>query len=315
MTEDSKIELEKTGDGSYTLIKNGNRMHTDQGAIKESKKKYVEPMLKHIQRKKHEKIRILDIGTGIGYNALLTKKLAEKNNIKPVINTVDKKSYKKQINKIENNTIIEEQETPEINKHEKDARKYIKNHPKNKKYHAIYLDPFPPKQNPELYSAHFLSKLRELLKEDGILLTYNASYACRAGLIFSGFNIYSQKKMGKQMTIATKQKYDYGEIEEKNELMLGLTDIGIPYIDPELNWSRKKLKKVRWNLRKNARHKKLLSSSNKCPNQLKDPTEKRKKDLSKFGITEEELKKLTDIKKKSTDKILELRRRILNHKN
>ena len=316
MTQNSKLSIEKTEDGSYTLIKDGNRMHTKQGALKESIKKYVEPMLKHVKKQNNEKIEILDIGTGIGYNALLTKKKAEKNNIEPKIDTIDKKDYSEKIENIKSNqlTNLKNINSSEISFYKEDAREFIKNTSrKNKeKYHAIYLDPFPPKENPELYSVHFLDKLRKLLREDGLLITYNASYACRSGLVFSGFEISSINRMGRQMTIATKKKFEYPDLNKRNEVILGLTDIGIPYIDPNLNWSRNRMKKVRWNLRKKARHNKILSSSNKCPFILYNSTESREKDLNKFNINKNDLKKLVDVKGTSSEKILKMRQNILS---
>ena len=67
---DLKKYLVKTEDGSYTLNSNsrfGNSetMHTYHGAIKESLEKFVKPA----QLESKEKVRVLDICSGLGYNA------------------------------------------------------------------------------------------------------------------------------------------------------------------------------------------------------------------------------------------------------
>ncbi len=307
------LSIEKTEDESYTLIKDGNRMHAIQCAVQESKKKYIDPMLEHHQKNNKNKIKILDIGTGIGYNSIMSLKSCKEKDLEVEIDTVDKYDYSiktkgsKISSKIKTNISSEK-----INFHKMDAREFIESIDESEIYDVIYLDPFPPSENPELYSLHFFNSLKKLLDRNGILLTYNASYACRAGLVFSGFEIGGMRRMEKEMTVATKKAFDYSDIDRKNETILGLTDIGIPYIDPNLNWDRDKIKDFRWDLRDSARNECLLSSSNKCPLQLFESNKSRKKDLDKFGINEEELKELIKVEGSSSEKIRKIRYNILS---
>lgn len=308
------LSLVKTEDESYTLIKDGNRMHAKQGALKESKKKYVNPMLEHHQKKNKNRIKILDIGTGMGYNSIMSLKSCKEKDLEAEIDTIDKFDYSiktkgsKISSKIQANISSEN-----IHFHKMDAREFVERIEESEIYDVIYLDPFPPSENPELYSLHFFNSLKNLLNRNGVLLTYNASYACRAGLVFSGFEIGGMRRMEKEMTVATKKAFDYSDIDRKNELILGLTDIGIPYIDPNLNWDRERIKDFRWDLRDSARNEFLLSSSNKCPLQIFESNKSMKKDLDNFGITEEELKELIKVEGSSSEKIRKIRYNILSH--
>lgn len=308
------LSLVKTEDESYTLIKDGNRMHAKQGALKESKKKYVNPMLEHHQKNNKNRIKILDIGTGMGYNSIMSLKSCKEKDLEAEIDTIDKFDYSiktkgsKISSKIQANISSEN-----IHFHKMDAREFVERIEESEIYDVIYLDPFPPSENPELYSLHFFNSLKNLLNRNGVLLTYNASYACRAGLVFSGFEIGGMRRMEKEMTVATKKAFDYSDIDRKNELILGLTDIGIPYIDPNLNWDRERIKDFRWDLRDSARNEFLLSSSNKCPLQIFESNKSMKKDLDNFGITEEELKELIKVEGSSSEKIRKIRYNILSH--
>ena len=53
----------------------------------------------------------------------------------------------------------------------------------------VYLDSFSPKENPELWTVDFFSKLRKALVPHGVLVTYSASGAVRRALSESGFRV------------------------------------------------------------------------------------------------------------------------------
>ncbi len=56
-----------------------------------------------------------------------------------------------------------------------------------KRYDAIYLDPFDPRRNPELWTLAFFRLLFAATKPGGVLATYSAAGAVRRGLIAAGF--------------------------------------------------------------------------------------------------------------------------------
>ncbi len=53
--------------------------------------------------------------------------------------------------------------------------------------HAVYLDAFSPKNNPDLWAAPFLSKVKQLLAKDAVLVSYCVSRPFRDGLTKAGY--------------------------------------------------------------------------------------------------------------------------------
>ena len=75
------------------------------------------------------------------------------------------------------------------------------------RFDAIYLDPFSPKKNPELWSLDFFRHLRRLLALDGIVSTYSSAVSVRVNLLAAGFRI------GLGPTVAGKRSGTLASIE------------------------------------------------------------------------------------------------------
>lgn len=56
-------------------------------------------------------------------------------------------------------------------------------------FDAAFLDPFSPKRNPEPWKAPFLASVRSLMADGGILSTYSSARAVRIALLRSGWQI------------------------------------------------------------------------------------------------------------------------------
>ena len=65
-------------------------------------------------------------------------------------------------------------------------------------YDAIFLDPFSTQRNSELWTVDFFGSLRELLKPDGVLVTYSAAIPVRSGLLEAGFCVGETPAVGRQ---------------------------------------------------------------------------------------------------------------------
>ena len=189
-----------TKDGSVGLYntKLNEIYHSKEGAKKESIDKYIS----HALVLKNEKVDILDICYGIGYN---TKTALEyfKN-----INSIDcveinenlaKNSFKyKFCNEIDK-IIKENLKNPDfIHFYFEDAREFIKK--TDKLYDIIFLDGFKPEVQAVLWSEHFILELSKHIKENGILTTYNHSMPIinafyKTGMTI-GFTILDNHKIG-----------------------------------------------------------------------------------------------------------------------
>lgn len=298
--------LVKTEDGSYTLNSNdvngkSETMHTQHGAITESLEKFVKPA--KLEGKK--KVRILDICSGLGYNAAACiEYLKEDTEIEVDMVEISKetlaatlfidnpvKSYNIIKKAVEDKLYEEEvlnfksfnEKTSEkfnIKIYIDDARNVVK-HIEGYKYDAIFLDPFSPLKSPELYSIEFFDSLKNLLNESGVILTYTSAAPVRSAMIEAGLYVGEGPIFGRNSggTIASKRpELIERQLRENDERMIALSDAGIPFRDPKLNGSSDEIIKMRENERKLVRGTRKLASTVKTPIYLfKDIEEERLK--------------------------------------
>lgn len=305
--ENLKRHFIKTGDGSYTLNSNSDHgnpetMHTHHGAITESMEKFVKPA--KLERKKE--VRVLDICSGLGYNTAACIEYLD-NSVKIEIDMVEISketlaaalfidspilSYDI-IKKAVEEMLYEEgilgfkfhdekiSERININVYIDDARNVVKQIEKNKKYDAIFLDPFSPLKSPELYSIEFFDSLKNLLNDSGVILTYTSAAPVRSAMIEAGLYVGEGPLFGRNSggTIASKDsELIENQLRDNDERMIALSDAGIPFRDPKFNGSSNELIERRENERKSVRGIKKFASTVKTPIYLfKDVEEERLK--------------------------------------
>jgi len=296
-----KIEefLIKTADGSFTLnsdISNDSSetMHTSHGALTEAQVKFTDPL--RLVGKKD--LAILDICSGLGFNAAAVLGRFTKSGLDPesgkieidmvevswetlaasliIPSPIESHSFiKKAVEDylINHQFLVYSQEKKAIPSHVnivvhcQDARKMVSNIPSNKKYDAIFLDPFSPEKSPELYSTEFLLKLRQLLKSDGVILTYTSSAPVRLALINAGLEVGEGPSLGRRGgTIASPEVNKIIKpLSKDDERMIALSDAGIPFTDPELTSSSENIIKTRQLERMEARGVYKMASTVKTP--------------------------------------------------
>lgn len=289
----------QTADGSWTLNSQkvadaSETMHTCHGALSEAREKFVNPA--GLDGKNN--LAILDICSGLGINAAaaLEKVLGSDNWVETLNIEIDmveiswetlaasllmpspceshfyiKKSIETYL--INHKLLkfpIEGQEIPAnvfINVHCKDAREMVMGIPESKKYDAVFLDPFSPAKSPELYSSEFLLQISSLLKDDGIVLTYTSAAPVRYALIEAGLAVGEGPSMGRSGgTIASPNLEKIPKpLNEDHERMIALTDVGIPFRDPNLTGSGKEISKRRHEERIAARGDYKMASTVKTP--------------------------------------------------
>jgi chorismate dehydratase len=66
------------------------------------------------------------------------------------------------------------------------------------KFDIIFLDPFSPKKNPELWTETFFKELRRLINKDGILTTYSCAGIVRRNLKSAGFTVKDGPCVGRR---------------------------------------------------------------------------------------------------------------------
>ena len=285
-----------TDDGSYSInSKEINHkietLHTSTGAISESFEKFIKPMKFNYE----EDVAILDICAGLGYNSSAAIENFMKNSSKSSL-TIDmveishatlacgllvpspikahditKKAIEDELIKQDYATLsLETCEIPEnidINVYIEDARQTVQKL-KDNTYDAIFLDPFSQNMAPELFSLEFFKEFRRVIKNDGIVATYTSSAPVRAAFIEADFYIGQGPIFGRKQggTLASPNPLMLDTSLPKNdEIRIALSDVGIPFRDPDLNSSSDYILDKRTEERHNARHTTKISSAVKTP--------------------------------------------------
>jgi tRNA U34 5-methylaminomethyl-2-thiouridine-forming methyltransferase MnmC len=313
-----KEYLIETDDGSYTFKSKqfhgkSETMHTHHGAITEAWEKFVKPA--KLDGKKE--VNILDICSGIGYNAASCIEYLDDD----VIISIDMveispetlalilllnnpfNSYKLVKKAVEDELFREgliklksiDDEIPDgicIRLFMEDARTLVKKIKGQKRYDAIFLDPFSPLKAPELYSIDFFEILKSLIKDDGLILTYTSAAPVRSAIVSSGLHVGEGPSFGRSGgTIASPNPYMIDKaLSKSDERMIALSDAGLPFKDPHLTDTSHIILQRRDDERKEARGKKKFPSTIKTPLYLSDELDdgrlKRRvlKNLHKLGF-------------------------------
>ena len=349
-----------TDDGSYSInSKEINHkietLHTSTGAISESFEKFIKPMKFDYD----SDIAVLDICAGLGYNssaaisdfmehgsdsnlkidmveispATLACGLLVPSPIKE--HDITKKAIENELIAQDYATLsVEKCQIPkniEINVYIEDARQTIQKLNDNT-YDAIFLDPFSQNMAPELFSLEFFKEFKRVIKEDGIVATYTSSAPIRAAFIEAGFYIGQGPIFGRKQggTLASPNPLMLDTSLPKNdEIRIALSDVGIPFRDPNLNNSSEDILEKRTEERHSARHNTKISSAVKTPiflgNEMDDEKLKRRveRNLAKMNIPsttspeafyiiecEENYSKKQDSKNNSRNRILDMEKRL-----
>lgn len=228
-------EIIITEDGSLTLFSKefDQAYHsTRDGALRESLQKHVIPAFRFQQEK--EKLTILDICFGLGYNTLATLYYVKKNKLDTKVHILSPEFDQALVESLAAFAYPGEFDTlrpviEAISKHffyedEQfrievligDARESI---PKiTEKIDIVYQDAFSPGQNPLLWTREYFRDIRTICSEDAVITTYSTAIATRMGLYENGFEIFLYEgEDARRSTIASPQMIE-----------------GLEYVDMEL---------------------------------------------------------------------------------
>lgn len=221
----------QTKDSSFTLYSEDYDEcyhNVNDGALSESLKKHVEPAFLFAPKK--DKLTILDICFGLGYNTLTTLYYLKRDNLdtkveiispeldRDLVKSLKDFDYPKEFNdfkhiisEISRNYFYED-ENIKIDVKIGDAREVIKNI--DKKIDIVYQDPFSPKKNPTLWTVEYFKDIFDIMDKDGILTTYSIASPVRFALDESGFFVYEREIEGlKKETVAAKKELPLKKID------------------------------------------------------------------------------------------------------
>ena len=262
----NNLSIIKTNDGSISLRSKyfNESFHSYEGAHKESLNKFLIPS--DLDRfSPGKEINVLDICFGLGYNTgCLLQRINPSNlNLNWWGLEIDSMPLKMALNHKEfrsiwnNETLLILEELRVSRCWERrnsrgfilwgDARKRLSDLPVNLKFDLIFLDPFSPKNCPQLWTEEFLMKVSNKLVEDGRILTYSRAAAIRSTFKKAGLELFSlsseekdkaawsngtiafkKDKSGANENFSTKSWRALSTMEEEHLL----TRAAIPYRDP-----------------------------------------------------------------------------------
>ncbi len=255
-TQPYKLITTEDGTTSLYSYEYSQAMHSTSGAYQEALLKHVNPS--GILNSDQDKLLVLDIGFGIGYNILallvefLSKKSAQNLSIISLENSVKHKQVMDTIffnderdiiyNDIRNclSSGTAERGSYSIRLLKGDARESVKTM-KGIMFDTVFHDPYSPSKNPELWSVEFFIELYRLMNETAVLTTYSSASQIRMAMIEAGFIIGKGPSVGKKRegTLACKTGKGNRPELSKDELSALKADPGsIPYRDYELKDKR-----------------------------------------------------------------------------
>ncbi len=202
------MELQKTADGSHTLFipELNETYHSIHGAIQESQHVFIKNGLHYFSDKKT--VNILEVGFGTGLNALLT--LLDKQNLAQQVNYVSLEKFPlnlalivqlnyttqlklnvaqtalfNQLHICEWNKLTPITNNFNLLKIEKDLADFQY----ETTFDIVYFDAFAPEKQAELWTAEIFSKIYDLLRPNGILVTYCAKGVVKRTIKSVGFQL------------------------------------------------------------------------------------------------------------------------------
>lgn len=211
------MDIFETMDKSPTLYNEQYQeyYHSKSGAVEEAVEKYVRPC-KIEELAKKGRLKVLDVGFGLGYNAIaaIDYAISSNENCEIVVISLEKDESvlgeaKKLKPGLKHFFILEKLEKdPKTNSYsyeEKnfylririgDAVNVIKTI--SDKFDAVFLDGFSPSKNPELWSPEFIKEVSRRMKPGAILSTYSYAKKVRDTLGESGLEVRDGPVIGRR---------------------------------------------------------------------------------------------------------------------
>lgn len=254
--DDTRYAIVKTGDGSLTLYLRDydEHMHSLSGAYEEALLKHARPS--RITDKRTSRLKVLDVGFGLGYNILALLVELERSGYRGAISVISlekDRSFLPALQSIRFNdsrdrlySLIQtayhngssDSDGATISVLFGDAREFIRTLP-DEDFDAVFFDPFSPAHNPELWSVDLFRNIYRSMKEPAILTTYSSAPQVRAALLEAQFIIGRGPSVGgkREGTLASRTPVIEALPAAGMEQLLG-NRRAVPYRDPYLSRDR-----------------------------------------------------------------------------
>jgi tRNA U34 5-methylaminomethyl-2-thiouridine-forming methyltransferase MnmC len=211
----------RTGDGSYTLVHpvHGEACHSRAGAWQEARERFARAC--RLSEFRGEILRLLDIGTGLGLNLAAALEALDGTPARLLAVSLEKdesvlRAALELPRETELPSEVERWHAPvrsaiqgglETGREAPlgrgtlrlllgDARETLPALPDTEKFDAVFLDPFSPKVEPDLWHLLFLREIARRMAPGSVLSTYSASLSVRAALAAAGLGVAPGARVG-----------------------------------------------------------------------------------------------------------------------
>lgn len=202
-----KIITTSDGSSSIQIEEWDEQYHSKHGALQEAQHVFIKNGLHEIQKQQKE-LSILEIGFGTGLNCFLTLMECKKHELSIQYTGIEKYPITKKewgvlnyVNQIENGILFRDEYqklfecewesfqaiTPYFSLQKKELDFF--DIPHNKLYDLIYFDAFGFRVQPHLWGQEMFDHMYQLMKNNGILVTYAAKGSVRRVLTNAGFQV------------------------------------------------------------------------------------------------------------------------------
>ena len=245
----------ETADGSMTLYSSffKEKYHSAVGAMSEALEKFIKPT-NLVKRLESASVKLLDIGFGLGCNALSAFDLASEKGIEIISLEFDRavvERAKEIYPKWESiyRALLKEGKYTQGNCSIRilwgDARKSLAQLVEQGagSFDVIFHDAFSTSKNTELWTLHFFRQERRLLGLGGVIVTYSNALPVRAALLRCDLWVAETSPYGRSKggTIAFCKSAPSVFLPSKDQMILKSTTARVPYSDPVGCWSRKQI--------------------------------------------------------------------------
>ena len=249
------FERVTTADGSPTLYHPGFRQHFHSlaGAATEAERKFVIPSRLRERLASGNRVRLLDVGFGLGTNCAAALRCGGKLEVVTleydprVLEAADHlypagSPGTRLVDALKSGGEFREAER-RVTLISGDARDAVRTlDPES--FDVIFQDGFSPDCNPELWSYDFVKVLTKLLKPDGVLVSYSSAYPYRGALLRAGLKVGESEPFGRRRG-GTVAAFDPAllplPLPEKEYGIILRSTAGTPYRDPGLAGTRETL--------------------------------------------------------------------------
>jgi tRNA U34 5-methylaminomethyl-2-thiouridine-forming methyltransferase MnmC len=250
-----------TADGSPTLVHpvHGEACHSRAGAWQEARERYA--VACGLAALQGAELRLHDVGAGLGFNiaAALEALAPAKTSLRVVTLERDARVLSATLELARSTPFppeIERWHAPvraamtsalagaaeatlgsgSLSLHLGDARDILPRLPRDLAFDAVFLDPFSPRVEPELWQPSFLREVASRMAPGSRLSTYSASMSVRAGLLAAGLRVGPGARDGTKSsgTLASPDK-DPGRFDARTQRRLAkrASDLaGAPGLEP-----------------------------------------------------------------------------------